>query len=303
LPVAAWQLPANPTLSQLCRAWILATPAGQSALEKRIKAEGARSPLRTLKQTAWDEPQTGSGLLAAPVGQRFSILWKNGLFREAWNELALRGVPGRTDHPARRHYWFARFAEKAGLSRQAIFHLRRCLQTSGFGIEAAVLEKLMPGTILRDLYPRPFRALTENPGSRTPVPPLLIEALMRQESAFDANAVSWAGAVGLMQLMPGTAREIAERLNIKVNLFDPADNVRLGTSYLAWVLSLYDEPAPGLAAYNAGPGRITRWRRQLIADHGSYRTDLFTELLPLAESRGYIKIVLSNLMVYTLLYQ
>ncbi|MYK69511.1 MAG: lytic transglycosylase domain-containing protein, partial [Gammaproteobacteria bacterium] len=135
------------------------------------------------------------------------------------------------------------------------------------------------------------------------VDPFLMAALMRQESAFDAEIVSSAGAVGLMQVMPETGRELALREGPRP--FSPAAlrvadvNLHLGSRYLAQMLARYDGQLPlVLSAYNAGPSRANRWRRLPEA------SDLqrFTERIPFFETRNYVKSVERNLRVYRWLY-
>jgi len=113
----------------------------------------------------------------------------------------------------------------------------------------------------------------------------LLRGLIAAESSGDPDAVSRAGAIGLMQLMPATAREEAERLRIEdyadERLTDGALNVRLGAAYLARLLKRYGGEEPyALAAYNAGPTRVSRWRtaapglapREVIAREGFEET-------------------------------
>ena len=136
----------------------------------------------------------------------------------------------------------------------------------------------------------------------------LLLALMRQESAFDPQAVSWAGARGLMQLMPATARRVARRLNLPFSrrrlLEDPDYNLAIGTAYLADVVSSFDGSyVLGLAAYNAGPGRVRRWLRR----HGDFRKGEidavdWIEMIPFDETRNYVQRVIENLQVYRAIF-
>jgi len=94
---------------------------------------------------------------------------------------------------------------------------------------------------------------------RYDVPPETILAVIRIESAFDTEAVSEAGAVGLMQVLPSTAEELARELRMPFSeetLRDPSSNITLGTFYLTKMLGRFDDLALALAAYNAGPGRV-----------------------------------------------
>jgi len=141
-----------------------------------------------------------------------------------------------------------------------------------------------------------------------PNPPerALILATIRQESAFETDAVSRAGARGLMQLIPPTARAVAKQLNLpsdnieKRLLADPSLNLRLGRAYLADLIDDYDGSyLLAVAAYNAGPGRVQRWLR----DNGDPRkphVDVidWIELIPIDETRNYVQRVFENLQVY-----
>lgn len=133
--------------------------------------------------------------------------------------------------------------------------------------------------------------------------PDLLQALMREESALDPQALSWAGALGLCQLMPLTAAEVASRLKLprptKAQLFDPQLNLRLGARYLSDLLRRASGiKSYALAAYNAGEGSVSRWRRDL----GDQPLDEWVEEIPLQETRGYVKRVLRSYNTYKLLY-
>ena len=129
-----------------------------------------------------------------------------------------------------------------------------------------------------------------------------VYGLMRQESRFVTSAKSSAGASGLMQLMPATARWVAKKIGLKnyqhgqVN--DVDTNLLLGTSYLRLVLeSLDNHPVLASAAYNAGPGRARKWR----AD-GAMEGAIYAETIPFSETRDYVKKVISNAVYYAALF-
>jgi soluble lytic murein transglycosylase len=121
---------------------------------------------------------------------------------------------------------------------------------------------------------------------------------MRQESRFINVARSSVGASGLMQIMPATANWIAKRLGIKGfhprEMQDPAKNIQFGAYYLKHVqTSLDGSPVLATAAYNAGPGRAQRWR-----DTRPMEAAVYIESIPFAETRDYVKKVMSNAMYY-----
>jgi len=131
-----------------------------------------------------------------------------------------------------------------------------------------------------------------------------VYAIMRQESMFQVDAVSSAGARGLMQLMPGTAREVAGRVGVDYSpgrlTSDGAYNALLGSTYLQTQLERYDASLVlAAAAYNAGPGNANKW----IRAYGDPRADnvdpvIWVELIPFQETRTYVKRVLGNYLVY-----
>lgn len=126
---------------------------------------------------------------------------------------------------------------------------------------------------------------------------------MHQESGFDPAAKSRSGARGLMQLMPATGREVAQRLGLPFStarLSDPEYSIRLGTTYFRQTLARFDGQVElALAGYNGGPGRISRlWR----ASGPRPELDLFLEGLDLEESRNYVKRILVLAESYRSLY-
>ena len=148
------------------------------------------------------------------------------------------------------------------------------------------------------LYPVP----TWQPVNGYTVDRALVYAIMRAESAFDPTAESQAGAQGLMQVMPETARDLAARGVLEVSaqndLFEPETSIQFGQAYLEYLLQW--SPIGGnliyvAAAYNAGPGRIAHWREQLDSDNDPL---LFLESIPMREPRIYVKKVLTNLWTY-----
>lgn len=134
----------------------------------------------------------------------------------------------------------------------------------------------------------------------------LVHALIRQESMFDYEAKSPAGARGLMQLMPATAREVSGKLNLTYRkgwlTSKPKYNILLGSSYIGELVKRYDGNYPlAVAAYNAGPGRVNSWLK-IYGDPRTNKIDSvdWIELIPIYETRNYVQRVMENVYIYRL---
>ena len=149
---------------------------------------------------------------------------------------------------------------------------------------------------LKLFYPmRHFDQITKNVKK---VNPLLIAALIRQESAFQDNAKSRVGAVGLMQLMPATAR-LLERKVKKNMLFTPEVNLRIGIKYFEALVERYNGDVElALAAYNAGSDIVDRWQKRYPVQNRL----LFLDLIPFAETRNYVTLIGRNYYWYSQIY-
>lgn len=157
---------------------------------------------------------------------------------------------------------------------------------------------------LRDIvYPNRFGELVTRNLVGTDVDPNVIRGLIRQESFFEPDAVSGAGAVGLMQVMPATARTLLEKLGEKgfrpESLKDPAVNVRIGVRFFLERYEEYGGNLPlTLASYNAGQVKVRVWKEFL----GGIDPELFVEFIPYTETRDYVKRILGNQAMYSMLY-
>lgn len=150
-------------------------------------------------------------------------------------------------------------------------------------------------------YPLPFFDKVALRAREVGLDPAWVYGLMRQESRFVTEARSSAGARGLMQLMPATARWVAKKIGMEGyhprRVTDLDVNVTLGTNYLRMVLDgLDDHPVLASAAYNAGPGRAWRWRAEQPLEGAIY-----VETIPFGETRDYVKKVMSNTVHYAAL--
>ncbi|HLG89966.1 MAG TPA: lytic transglycosylase domain-containing protein [Alphaproteobacteria bacterium] len=193
-----------------------------------------------------------------------------------------------------------RIGELARTPEDALLAMRLAKVTKSLAAEVLVAKKLMQGgmPVLVDGYP------VLAPVPRAPEPPL-IHAIIRQESLFDGAAVSPSGALGLMQLMPGTAKTVAGKLKMKryklaLLTTDPRSNVELGSAYLADLVDHFGGSyVLAVAAYNAGPGRVAGWLR----DNGDPRQNLdqtidWIEKINVGETRNYVQRVMENLEIY-----
>jgi soluble lytic murein transglycosylase len=148
------------------------------------------------------------------------------------------------------------------------------------------------------LFPRPYDGIVRAAASRTRIAPDLVWSVMRQESAFDPEVVSPARAVGLMQILPETARATATAAGVPhedAQLTSPPQSILLGSLYLRELLDKFgDSPTLSVAAYNAGPEAVQRWLNHFKVDS----LDVFVEAIPFIETRGYVARVLGNLARY-----
>ncbi len=149
------------------------------------------------------------------------------------------------------------------------------------------------------LYPRPYAAQVSDASVVTGVPVDMIYAIMRQESLYRADVVSHAGAIGLLQLVPGTARIDARRLQRpapeREQLLDPAVNLPLGAEDLRRLLDGFDgRPMLAIAAYNAGPNAVARWLPAQPRE-----ADIWIENIPYNETRTYVQRVLWHRLVFS----
>ncbi|MDM5058466.1 transglycosylase SLT domain-containing protein [Aeromonas rivipollensis] len=148
-------------------------------------------------------------------------------------------------------------------------------------------------------FPLPLKRTFSQMAQERTMNTSLLYAISRQESALYPLAQSPVGARGLMQLMPATAKETAAKLGVpyrnEQQLFDPTMNIRLGSAYLKRLLDVYDgNRILAAAAYNAGPGRVKRWRDQST----NKPMDVWVESIPYRETRNYVQNVLSFDLIY-----
>ncbi len=160
-----------------------------------------------------------------------------------------------------------------------------------------------PLSFWRLSYPRPYSETVQAAAAEFNVDPHLIWSVMRQESRFDAQAMSYVGARGLMQVMPSTQEWIAEQLGEEIapgEAFMPDSNIRMGAWFLGFLLDYFDGDLQlAVAAYNGGAGSVDSWLDDpLVSD----RDDLL-RWIGFGETREYVERVSMNYEVYKALYE
>jgi len=249
---------------------------------------------------AWLKRWAGDGALALPPNVSADPDWRRGQ--------ALLDLGRRTQGLAA----WARVLDRSATDGWALAALALAFRDAGANqLSIMAAEKLAalapvgspaaPAALGRLAYPLPFARLIEQAAGRWNLDPLLLAAVIRQESHFEPVAASSAGAQGLMQLMPTTAEWIAAqqgRSYDPVQAYWPYINVDFGAYYLNWALKQLDGSlAAALAGYNGGPGNALRWRKLAPADD-----DLMVALIDYGETRIYVQQVLSQLDAYRRLY-
>lgn len=228
--------------------------------------------------------------------KRAQVLLESGWYEEASKELMEIPIPNTAEGQALLGRYFA-----------AAMDYPRALRM----INRAWDEKseLRANTLIQAAFPKEFFETVKVQSKQNKLDPVLVLSLIRQESSFNVKAVSTSGALGLMQMIPPTAKEVAQALKIKdlelpYSMYVPETNIKMGTYYIAKMIRDFQSNIPlGLAAYNAGPTKVKRWmnssgmKPQLTS---SPEYDVWIDMLPWAETRFYVKAILRNYLIYQL---
>ncbi|RPJ08901.1 MAG: lytic transglycosylase domain-containing protein [Spirochaetaceae bacterium] len=241
------------------------------------------------EETAYKKQVLPRTVVHSRLSEQESILLgflKFGLYSQAYDMF----LDTEEDYP---ESFYSHFADQFGIRRQ-FFQAIQVLE---------LLRDNNPGLLSeRDflwLYPRGFQPLVVQFAQLNGLDETLVYSLVRRESAFSPSIVSSAGAVGLAQLMPETARGIAANLKItSYNLENPEDNLRFGTWFIADLKKRFITVPLVLSGYNAGPAATKRFRDS----YGNLPDDLFVEAIDFAETRNFIKNIFANHVMYSILY-
>ena len=158
--------------------------------------------------------------------------------------------------------------------------------------------------IMKKIYPLEYTEYVDKYSEENGIDKMLVYAIIKAESNFESNITSSSGAMGLMQLMDSTAKEMAEKLEMEYSakeiLYQPDTNIKIGTRYFAELLKRYENNIYlALTAYNAGIGNVDRWiENGIIKEDGS---DI--ENIPYKETNNYVRKILRDYKIYQELYQ
>lgn len=169
-----------------------------------------------------------------------------------------------------------------------------------FGIIGELIQRGYEGIFsaygLQMIFPEQNLQLIRNQAKKNNLDPLLVISLIKQESAFDEDVLSSAGATGLMQLMPATATDVDSEVSLS-DLRQPENNIRIGTQYLKKLMTRFNgNLVLALASYNAGPYAVDRWIKDFPAEKSMFE---FIESIPYKETREYVAAIIRNYYWYS----
>lgn len=275
--------------------------------------------VETLEKSS-SHSRTFYGLIATKMlNKPFQFNWENPAFSQDFEDML-------KSEPAGQRAMLLVAADQHDLAEEELMRLN---YDKNVGLRRAALAYSMhiglPGVALRlgNMVPDSSNKYYDSavypdvpwePRNGFSLDPSLIFAVMRQESRFDQQAKSYSGALGLMQVMPKTARYVASKHNYghrmdKIALTDPETNMMVGQDYLTYLLKgryVRGDMISLLVAYNAGPGNLMKWRKRFddtnkVADAKGFSDPLlFIETLPIQETRDYVIRVMSNYWIYRL---
>jgi len=239
--------------------------------------------LKRVKEEGWSAGTVNSPKTPAPnpySSERIDILLEAGMLKEAATELS--AIAKKTTSPDE--------VTSVSLKLQECGEYRTAL---------TLLSRVPSKDVLPNiLYPLVHWQVVKDASEKYGVDPFIILSIMREESRFDAQARSHAGALGLMQLMPQTAYAIDKKITLNLKsreqIFDVKSNINLGSYYVAALLREFGALPAAIAAYNAGEDIVRKWQRA-----GNYKSlDEFIEDIPYEETKNYTKRVITTYFEY-----
>jgi soluble lytic murein transglycosylase len=279
------------------------TRVNAAAARGRLTAEARAFPAAAQGGDPGEEDSLDDPL--PPNQQVIRALLGLGLYEQAVNELRYaQRVWG--DSPAIQAtlawtHWKQGQAEKGGSAQFQLYRSSINTMKRAYPQYLAVEGEQLPDEILRVIFPLAYWDLIQKHAAANQLDPYLVAALVAQESTFVRDIRSSARAVGLMQLMPATARRVAQKLKIRYSatlLTNPEANIRLGTAYFAQNTKEFGDVSLALASYNAGERAVRQW----IAERPGLPRDEFIDDIPYPETQTYVKRILGTAEDYKRLY-
>lgn len=231
--------------------------------------------------------EPAQAVAADPAFARVDLLRRIGLVEDAFQELDELSQRAAGD-PVRL------YGLSSAYVKEERYHLALRIFRRSLAPLATTGDPGLPRAFWEMFYPLGWRAEMTDAAARAGLDPYLVAAVVREESSYYPHAVSRAGARGLMQLMPQTAKFMAPRGDFD----DPALNLQIGARFLAALLREFSDPRLALAAYNAGPKRVRQWWNARRTDD----VDAFIEQIPYDETRHYVKRVVLSWDEYRRIY-
>lgn len=253
----------------------------------------------TVRQLQPQVNKLSNNFIPVAGSEVFQQLYQLGLKTEAWNQFQAE-LSNRENLSVAEEFTYGLMELEQGKNLRGINRISE-LEELNEPENQAEWEKLQQTPeYWQALYPFPFEDKIIKWSQARQLNPLLVTALIRQESRFEPKIESSAGALGLMQVMPETGKHVAQQIGLQnYSLTNPEDNVNLGTSYLDYTHSRYNNNSMlAVASYNAGPNAVARW----VSKYGLKDFDEFVEQIPYSETKGYVESVFGNYWNYMLIY-
>ncbi len=269
----------------------------------RLKESGVEVPVSFGGDGKASAPPFGevdATLAADPLIARVDELLAAGLTVEASTELAERQEAFTKQYGTQRALpiLFDRYSRG-----EDFFHTHRLAER--FGGAALRIDPSSDATARawwEEIYPRAYRAFVEKYGPTGDNPPYYLYTIMQKESAYNPHDVSYADAIGLLQMIPPTSRRVGEKIDYPYTddiLYEPEGNIRFGAWYIGHLLKkFHGQIAIGAGSYNAGPHAMMKW----LEKNGARPFDEFVELCPYTQTREYMKKALDIYARYVYLY-
>lgn len=258
---------------------------------RRLEAHDESAPPRNVKRVS--APPDSKSLPAN--SDNIVLLLSLGLWREAIQEL---------QYAQRMWGDSPRLQASLALVHNRLGNLRLGINTMkrAYPQYMAAGGEDLPTAILKVLFPVDYWSLLKRSAAAHGLDPYLVAALVAQESTFDPVVRSSANAIGLMQVLPSTGAQFARKLGIRpfsaARLTEPEVNVRIGTDFLAGLITQFGAAHFALASYNAGEGRVRKWK----AERPGMSQDEFIDDIPFPETQNYVKRILGTAEDYRRLY-